>query len=166
MPDLARSLEAADADTASRVSTRRGYRFRRRHRLHFYAVVSGVSGAIVVCIVNAIGYLTRDIQVAEIGFGCVLITAAAIFLAFFLGFTMLMSGYIPARRIKLVVPHGAVGMLSPLLYTINISIDLDQWARPVSGAALGCSVACLALLGVQVAMGRAVVRPDPIRIVR
>ena len=152
---------AAEQETA-----RHRYRYRRRHRPHFYSVVVSVSGAVLACIVNAIAYLDGGVGLAEIAFACVFATACSMFLTFFLGFTMVMSGHIPAHRLRVLVPHGAVGVLSPLLYTINVSIDLDRWGKPLSGAALLCSLSCLLLLAIQAAMGKAVVRPDPIRIVK
>jgi hypothetical protein len=64
------------------------------------------------------------------------------------------------------VPHAMVGVLSPLIYTLNISIDVDGVGQsPISGWSLTCSVVCLLLLAVQFAMGRLVVRPEKLHLV-
>jgi len=124
----------------------------------------GLSGATLVCVVNTVAFATRGIGLAEVAFGLVLVTALVIFSAFFWGFYMAMSGNVPAGRLKYLLPHGAVGTLSPLFYTINISIDLDRLGQRVNVWSLATSFGCLAILLIQFGMGKAVVRPEPLRI--
>ncbi len=146
---------------------RKGYRYFRRHTPHYYIVLSGISCAILVCALNAWSFITRSLVLSEVAFAAVGVATVVISVAFFWGVFMVMSGNIPANRIKIFVPHGIVGMLSPIFYTLNISVDLgDVGIRPTSGLSLGCSLVCLVLLGVQFAMGKAVVHPDPLRVVK
>lgn len=115
---------------------------------------------------EAIAFRTRSIQLANVAFGAVSITALLICVAFFWGFFMVMSGNIPAHRIRYFAPHGAVGVLSPLFYTLNICIGLDGLGtRPVSIWSVVCSGTCVVMLGVQVSMGKAVVHRAPLHIV-
>ncbi|HEX8918457.1 MAG TPA: hypothetical protein VF898_08135 [Chloroflexota bacterium] len=143
----------------------RRQRFRRRHTPHYFLVLAGLAGAVSVCTLNTIGFVNRSVQFAEICFAAVALTALLISVAFFWGFFMLMNGRIPSHRLRYFVPHGAVGVLSPLLYTLNISTALDDvGSQPVSGLSLVCSYACLGLLCIQFAMGKAVVRPPRLRV--
>lgn len=129
-------------------------------------MIAGVFAASLVCVLNFIGYKTGSIQLAEWCFACIILANALISTAFFWGFFMVMNGHIPIKRIKVLLPHAMVGVLSPLLYTLNISINLEGLgAQSVSGLSLACSLACLALLAVQWMMGRAIVKPEPIRMV-
>lgn len=118
-----------------------------------------------MCVLNSVAYASKSIGLAQVAFGAIVVTALVVFAAFFWGFFMIMNGHIPARRLKVLLPHGAVGVLSPLLYTINISVALDAVGRePVSMVSLVCGYASLALLSVQFTMGRAVVRTPPLRL--
>jgi hypothetical protein len=146
---------------------RRPYHYVRRHTPHYFIVLSGISCAIIVCALNAWAFITRSLLLSDVAFAAVSVTAVVISVAFFWGIYMVMSGNIPAHRIKVFVPHGIVGVLSPIFYTLNISFDLnDLGIRPTSGLSLGCSLVCLALLGVQFAMGKAVVHSDPLQVIK
>jgi hypothetical protein len=151
--------------TTRAIARRRKYRFQRIHKLHYYVVSTGLIGAMLVCVLNTAAYLNRSPVLASIAFSCVLLTSLVIFTGFFLGITMVMGGNIPVDRIKYLIPHAAVGVLSPLFYTINVSIDLDRLGQPLSGWSLFCGFICLANLLVQFAMGKAVVRSRPLYIV-
>lgn len=152
---------------STRQGPRRRYRYFRRHTPHYYIVLSGISCAIIVCALNAWAFISRSLVLSNIAFAAVSITAVILSIAFFWGVFMVMSGNIPVHRIKYFVPHGLVGVLSPIVYTLNVSVDLgDLGIRPTSGLSLGCSLTCLALLAVQFAMGKAVVHPEPLRIVK
>lgn len=143
------------------------YRYRRRHTPHFYIVVSALSAAILVCGLHAIAYETQSVLMANVAFAGVVIAALAVFAAYFWGFYMLMSGHIPQKRLKILIPHAGVGTLSPLLYTLNISLALDGLgSQPVSLGMLCVSVLCLALLGLQFTMGRALVRTESLRLLK
>lgn len=145
---------------------RRRYRFYRPHKVHYYLVITGIGLAILVCVLNTAAYVTQRMDLSMVAFFAILVTALIIFVAFFLGFTMVAGGHIPARRLKYVLPHAAVGMLSPLLYTLNISAALDTLGTgPVSRLSVTVSYVCLGLLLIQFAMGKAVVRPEPLRLV-
>lgn len=151
----------------ARTGHRRRHRYFRRHTPHYFIVLTGISCAITVCALNAWSFITHSLLLSEVAFAAVSTTAVVISIAFFWGVFMVMSGNIPSHRIKYFVPHGIVGMLSPIFYTLNISFDLnDLGIRPTSGLSLGCSLVCLGLLGVQFAMGKAVVHPDPIQVVK
>jgi uncharacterized membrane protein len=146
---------------------RRGYRYHRRHTPHFYIVVAALSAAAGVGALHAIAYRTQSILLADVAFAAVLVAALIVFLAYFWGFYMLMSGHIPKRRLKLLISHAGVGTLSPLLYTLNICLALDGLgSQPVSLWMLCVSMLCFALLAVQFAMGRALVHPESLRLLR
>lgn len=146
---------------------RRRYRYRRRHTPHFYIVIAALTSAAVVCVLNTIAFVSRSIEIANVAFAAIGVTTLIVCAAFFWGFYMLMSGNIPVKRLKVFLPHAGVGVLSPLLYTLNISIDLDGLGtQPLTGLALACGFACFALLCIQFTMGRAVVRPEPLRLLR
>lgn len=116
---------------------------------------------------NVIAFVSRSILLAEITFVVVAVTLLIICTAFFWGFYMIMSGHIPAARIKYIVPHGMVGVLAPLLYTLNISLGLDELGTtPVGIGLVICSLASFLLLCIQFTMGKLVVRPEPLRVVR
>ncbi|MDQ2741961.1 MAG: hypothetical protein M3Z66_06640 [Chloroflexota bacterium] len=146
---------------------RQRYRYFRRHTPHYYLVLSGISLALLVCLLNTWAFLSKSVPLSEVAFGAVAVTALVISTAFFWGFFMVMNGNIPAHRIRVFIPHGIVGCLSPLCYALNVSLDLeDLGVRPVSGLALACSVLCVGLLGIQFAMGKGVVHTEPIRLLR
>jgi hypothetical protein len=146
---------------------KRRVRGRRRHTPHYYIVLSALSLAVIVCVLESVAYETKSIFLSEIAFVGVGLTTFVVSAAFFWGFYMAMSGNIPSHRLKVFLPHGAVGVLSPLLYTLNISVGLDALGTtPVGVWSVICSIGCLALLCIQFVMGKAVVRREPLRIVR
>lgn len=149
-----------------RRAARRRYKFYRPHRVHYYLVVTGITLALLVCGVTTAAWATQRMDLANAAFAMVLVTDLIIFGAFFMGFFMIIEGNIPVRRIKVLLPHACVGMLSPLLYTLNIAAALNRIGEgPVSGTSVIVSFVCLGLLLVQFAMGKAVVRPEPLRVV-
>ncbi|HZU14016.1 MAG TPA: hypothetical protein VFB58_14335 [Chloroflexota bacterium] len=156
--------EPLRSDPSAR-TRRRAYRYRRPHTPHFYLVLGGLTGAVLVCVLNLVSYVTGSVLLATVTFGATLFTALMIFLAFFWGFYMVSSGLNPERRI--VILHGAVGMLAPLFYTLNIDAALDGvGTSPVGALSLGTSFACLGLLIVQFLMGKAVVKTERLRVIR
>lgn len=158
-------LDATGNESTRRVQRRR-YRFYRPHRIHYYLVLSGISLAVLVCALNTVAYASRRVDLATAAFGAILVTAVVIFAAFFLGFTMVVEGNMRGRRLQYLLPHAAVGLLSPLLYTLNIAAALDSVGTgPVSRLSVAVSYVCLGLLGVQFLMGKAVVRPEPLRLI-
>lgn len=160
------SSQGRPARTAN-TRARRKHRFRRLHTLHYRIVLVGLTAATVVCVLNTWAYVNKSVLLADICFIAITITALIIFTAFFWGFFMLMNGYIPASRLKFLIPHASLGVLSPLLYTLNISVDLDGLgSSPISGLSLGCSLICLGLLLVQFWMGKSMVRPEALHLVR
>jgi hypothetical protein len=146
--------------------TRSRYRFRRRHTPHYYLVLTSISAAIGVCVVDAVALVTQSVDLAGAAFVVTVAANIVLFTTFFWGFYMAMSGNIPLSRLKYFVPHAMVGLLTPLLYTLNICADLETLGQPLGGLSLACSVASLGLIGVQFAIGKAVVKPDPLRIMR
>jgi uncharacterized membrane protein len=146
---------------------RRRYRYRHKHMPHYYLVLIGISCAGLVCLINLVGLLSKSVLWAQVAFAAEVINSLVIFTAFFCGFFMLMSGHIPLHRLKYLLPHGAVGVLTPLLYTVNVSISLEGLgSQPVKGAELGLSLTCLAILAIQFSMGKAVVHREPLHLVK
>ena len=143
----------------------RKHRFYRRHTPHYYLVVGGFVGAAAVSILDIAAFTSRSPLLAEISFAAVLLTAGLIFSAFFWGFYMLMNWRAPFHRLKFVIPHAAVGMLSPLIYTLNVSLELDSLGRSLPGWALAAALVSFALLCLQFSMGKAVVHAEPLRLV-
>lgn len=147
-------------------SARARYRFRRRHTPHYYFVLTSLSAAVGVCVVDAIALVTGSVDLAG---AALVVTATAnvvLFTTFFWGFYMAMSGNIPLHRIKYFVPHAMIGFLTPLLYTLNICADLETLGQPLTWVSLACGLGSLGLIGVQFAIGKAVVRPEPLRVMR
>lgn len=141
------------------------YRYRRRHTPHYYLVIASVFAAALVCVLNIVGYKTGSVRLADVCFASIVVANATISSAFFWGFYMVMNGHIPVKKLKVLVPHAMVGVLSPVLYTLNISINLEGLGvQAVSAVSLACSFACLGLLSLQCVMGRAIVRPEPLRV--
>jgi hypothetical protein len=148
-------------------SRRRRYRYLRAHKPHYYFVLSGITCASIVLVLETAAYLNRSVQLAEVAFGAVAVTTLVIFCAFFCGFYMALSGTVPIHRLKYVVPHGAVGVLAPLFYTLNISFGVEGVGRePVSAGMVLSSALCLVMLVVQFAMGKAVVHQEPLHLVK
>lgn len=150
---------------------RRGARkkrtYYRPHKVHYYLVLTGISLAIGVCVLNTVGYATHRVDLADVAFWAIAAAALVICSAFFMGFFMIMNGNIPSKRIRILAPHAVVGTLSPLFYTLNIAAALDGLGtRPVTLLSLVVSYLCLVLLAVQFAMGKAVVRPEPLRLLK
>lgn len=151
---------------SARPAPKRRHKFYRPHKVHYYLVLTGISLAVLVCGLNTVAYLTRRVDLANATFAAVLVTALVIFVAFFMGFYMVAAGNIPVSRLKYLLPHAAAGMLSPLVYTLNIAASLDSIGEgPVSRFSVIASFVCLGLLLVQFAMGKAIVRPDPLRLI-
>jgi hypothetical protein len=145
----------------------RRHRYRRRHTPHFYIVIAALIAAAVVCVLNGIAFAREDVILASVAFAAVVAAMVVVSAAYFWGFYMLMSGNIPVKRLKILIPHAAVGVMSSLLYMLNVSASLDGLgAKPVSGVALACSLASFGVLGVQYLMGRAMVRPERLRVLR
>jgi hypothetical protein len=143
---------------------RRRYRYHRRHTPHFYLVITSLSCAAVVCVLTTAAFAERSVLLTQVAFAAIVVTALVICAAFFWGFFMLMDGNIPAHRIRVLIPHAAVGVLSPLLYTLNIAAGLDGLGAASAGAvSVACSYASLGVLCIQFAMGRSVVRPEPLK---
>jgi len=165
--DLNRNRPGPATGSSSASKRRRRRRYWRAHKPHYYFVVSGIGCAAAVLALDTAAYLSRSTQLAEIAFGAVLLTTVVIFSAFFCGFYMALSGTVPVHRLRYVVPHGAVGMLAPLFYTLNISFALEGVGRePVNGGMLVSSALCLLLLLVQFGMGKAVVHQEPLHLVK
>lgn len=149
-----------------RPAPKRRYKFYRPHRVHYYLVLTGISLAVLVCVLNTVAYASRRVDLATIAFFAILVTALVIFAAFFMGFTMVVEGNMRGRRLQFLLPHAAVGLLSPLFYTLNIAAALDSVGiGPVSRLSVAVSYICLGLLMVQFLMGKAVVRPEPLRLI-
>jgi hypothetical protein len=160
-------VRAAHREHVQRQKTRRRFRRLRRHTPHYYFVVTGVGGATVVGVLDGISYFQRSVYVGTVAFAAVLVTALVIFAGFFWGFSMAIRGKVPQDRLKYVIPHGAVGMLAPLLYTLNISLALDTAGNaPVNGGVLLCGVLSWLLLLVQFSMGKAVAHRPRLRLVK
>ncbi len=158
---------AATRRPSAEIPAAKRYHYHRRHTPHFYLVISALSCATGVCVLKGIAFVNRSVPLATFSFFAVLLTALVVSAAFFWGFTMVMNGNIPTRRLKVLLPHAALGVLSPLLYTLNVSVDYSSVGNaPIGALSLGISLFCLLLLCVQFRMGRAVVRPEPLRLLR
>jgi uncharacterized membrane protein len=165
MHDVSR-LDRDRPPPATATQARRRYRYRRRHTPHFYLVTSGLIAAAGVCVLNGSAYASGSIQLAELAFVSVGVTNLIIFAAYFWGFYMAMCGRVPIGRMKILVPHACVGVLTPLLYTLNISLDIENLGTaPVTGLALVCSICCFALICLQYGLGKLMVRPEPMHLV-
>lgn len=148
-------------------SRRKGYRFGRRHTPHYYLVVGSLFGASVVAGIDVIAYLNRSVVWAEAAFTAVLVTSLVVFVTFFLGVSMALTGRVPIDRLKYVAVHGAIGTLAPLVYTLNICFALDGVGHdPLTLGSVVCGVLCLVLLLGQFGMGKTVVYRTPLRLVR
>lgn len=167
---MRRHRGTASAEMRERVPpspARRRYRYRRRHTPHFYIVSTGLSAAALVCVLDAIAFAVGSVVLANLAFVAVVIASLLVFIGYFWGFFMVMSGNIPVKRLKVLVPHAVVGTLAPLLYTINISLAIEGFdTQPVGAIAVLCSIVSFVVLCGQFVMGRAVVRPQPVHIVR
>lgn len=145
--------------------TRRRYKYRRRHTPHFYLVLAGLLGATSVCVLDVAAFLTRRMDLSNAAFIAVAITSVIVFAAYFYGILMITSGHIPPRRVLVI--HGMVGTVAPLFYTLNISAAFSNvGVHPVNGLTLAVGIAGLVMLLGQVMLGRAVVKPDPLRLIR
>lgn len=121
----------------------------------------------VASVLTGVSFFTRQVTVAYVSFAMILLTSMLIFAAFFWGFSLVLIGRIPPRRLKYLAPHAAVGLLSPLLYTINVSFALDILdGKPASGALVISTTTSVLLLLVQFSMGKAVVHRAAIHLVR
>lgn len=150
-----------------RPSAARHHRYRRHHTLHYYIVLTALMLAATVIVLNTIAYRSQSVTMATVAFVAVAITTFVICTAFFWGFFMVMNGNVPIKRLKVLVPHACVGVLSPLIYTLNISVELDGVGQsPTTGLALATSIVCFGLLIVQFAMGKMVVRPGKLRVIQ
>lgn len=158
--------KAADNPRKGKRPRPRRHRYWRRHTPHYYIVLSGVGSAAGGTVLDAVAYEDKSPRLAEIAFGATSFTALLIYIAFFWGFYLLMNWRIPAGRIKYFIPHGIVGTLSPLIYVLNVSLQLDVLGKPLPGWALILSLVTLGLLCVQFAMGKVVVHVSPLRVIR
>ncbi len=150
----------------SRGPARRRYRYRRKHTPHYYLVLTALPCAVAVCILDAIAFFSRSILMAEIAFSATLVTTLVILITFFWGFCLILTINVPVHRMKYLIPHAAVGALSPLAYSLNISLVVDTVGRqPVGAGLLITSCLCLALLLLQFSMGKGVVYNKPLYLI-
>ncbi|GAC1442780.1 MAG: hypothetical protein NVSMB52_00360 [Chloroflexota bacterium] len=163
--DAPRSTSTVVSITHPRVAQR--HRYRRRHTLHFYLGATGLIASAITGVVSVVAYTTRSIAMATVSFFMMAVTALVVSTAFFWGFYMVANGNFPARRIKIVIPHAAVGTLSPLLYALNISLSLEGVGNArLTTLALICALLSFLLLALQFTMGRRVVRPTRLHVIR
>lgn len=141
----------------------RRWRYWRRHTPHFYLVLLAVSCALLACGTTVVAYVGGGLTLGAVAVVTVGIATLTVSVAYFWGFFLLLSGQVPAHRFRVLLPHACVGTLSPLAFMLNFSLALDGLGRrPVSLWLAGLMSASVGLLGVQFAMGRAVVhRPRP-----
>ncbi|MDQ2742439.1 MAG: DUF2231 domain-containing protein [Chloroflexota bacterium] len=145
---------------------RRRYRYWRKHTPHYYLVLTALPCALVVCILNAIAFFSRGILMAELAFYATLATTLIILVTFFWGFCLVLTIEVPVHRMKYLIPHAAVGLLSPLVYSLNISFIVDTvGSQPVNAGVLVTSCLCLALLLLQFSMGKGVVYNKPLYLI-
>lgn len=153
------------AAPALRPPRRRRYRYFRRHTPHYFIVLTAVTAAIFVLMINSAAYKSGSLGMARAGLIATGIATLIICSAFFWGFSMVMGGNIPVHRLKYLVPHAAVGLLSPLFWAFNFTLALDNLGQRTSLELVIISGVCLVLLAVQFSMGKAVVHREPLHLV-
>jgi len=165
-PSPIRGPRVAVAPRPASGPARRRYRYWRKHTPHYYLVLTALPCAVTVCILNAIAFFSRSILMAEVAFYATLATTLIILLTFFWGFCLVLTVNVPAHRMKYLIPHAAVGVLSPLAYSLNISLVVDTVGeQPVGAGLLIISCLCLALLLLQFSMGKGVVYNKPLYLI-
>lgn len=125
-----------------------------RRGANFYLAIAGVIGGVVVFGVTLWAYYTETSSATKIAFSATCLVASVLFFTFLWGFSLAMSGVISRNRIAYLVAHGALGSISPLLYTLIISAELqDTLNRPVSDLDLGLAFASVWVLVIQFMSG-------------
>jgi hypothetical protein len=118
-------------------------------------------------VIDGLAFSLGGVVLSTAAFAMTGVAAIAVFSVYFWGFFMVMSGNIPLARIKVFLPHAAVGTLSPLVYMLNLSLLFDSiGSATFPGSSLTLAISSLALLGIQFVMGKRVVRVERPRLLK
>jgi hypothetical protein len=134
-----------------------------RHTPHLYLAAAGVVGGIMSAAVTLWAYYDERLEATRIAFSAVAVTTAILFLTFFWGCFLVMSGVIPVRRLGYLAFHVTLGCLTPLLYTLWISARLSAPNQPVGDLELSLSLLALPVLIIQLVSGWSVLGRSPWR---
>ena len=132
--------------------------------MHFYLALLGLVGGLVVLAVNLWAYYDERIVPSEIAFATLAATATILFITWFWGMFLSMSGKIPIPRLGYLLLHGSLGAITPLLYGLIISAQLPHLAtQPVGDLEINLSMVSLLVAILQFISGWAVLGRRPWR---
>jgi hypothetical protein len=138
--------------------------FRGRHTVHFFLALLSVVVALVVFLLNLWAYYDEGQVLTEIGYGSDYVATAMLFLTWFWGMFLAMSGTLPRRRILHLLVHGLLGSLTPLIYPLVIGLQMNTVSsQPISGAELALLFLPLPVLSLQFMSGWSVLSRTPWR---
>jgi hypothetical protein len=148
-----------------RRTARRPYLYWGQHSPHYYLAIAGVLGGVVCAVLNVWAYYDEGMILTHIAFDAVVTTTVILFLAFFWGCFLLMSGTIPTRRLRYVLFHATLGTLSPLIFSLSISAELPTLnTQPIGDLEVYLGFVSVIVLVVQFLSGWSVLDRRPWRI--
>lgn len=132
---------------------------------HLYLAILGVAGGIVVAVLDLWAYYDEGLTATKVAFAATAVTTAILFFTFFWGCFLVMAGTIPMRRLRYIIFHGALGCLSPLIYTLSISSELPKLGnQPIGDLEVYLGLVSLIVLVVQFLSGWSVLDRRPWRL--
>lgn len=127
----------------------------RRHTPHFYLALLGLALSIFTGVLTVWAYYDERITSTVIAFGAGTLTDVVLYVTWFWGIYLLLSGRV-APRFPFLLIHAAIGSVIPLLYTISLGIQLPTLqSQPVGDLQVYVSGAAVLVLIVQVTAARA-----------
>jgi hypothetical protein len=112
-----------------------------------------------VLALNLWAYYDEGRALTQLGFTADFVATAVLFITWFWGMFLAMSGTLPRRRIGYLVAHGLLGSLTPLIYPLVIGLQMDSvGTQPVGQTEVVLELLALPVMAIQFLSGWSVLR--------
>lgn len=137
---------------------------RVRHTAHFYLATAGYVLSLAVVVLNLWAYYDERLLLTEIAFGVLAVTILDLFITWFWGVYLLMSGVIVRGRLPYLLFHVTLGSISPLLFTIGLGFQIDTLGtQPVGDLEVELEILAWLVLTIQLVSGWVMLQRGPWR---
>lgn len=141
-------------------------RSRPRHSLHYYLAFAGLIGACLTLLLTIWAYYDEGLLLTKVAFVAVFLTTVVLFVAWFWGGYLVMSGIMPRRRLLYLIFHTLLGFMVPLVYAVYVAAQVDLLtSQPVGDLEVGLSFWGLVILLIQWVSGWSVLPRNPWRVI-
>lgn len=126
----------------------------RRHTPHFYLAFAGLILSVPTAILTIWAYYDERPISSEAAFALAAATAAVLYVTWFWGIYLLVSGHVP-RPMPFLAAHAAVGSVIPLLYTAGLGLQIPTLgAQPLGTVQVYINAGAMIILGAQITAAR------------